>query len=60
MPEETGDIGNLPTEDIVNMLNRSDIDTQLNTDLIIETADKIASLLNITSRSHISRNKATQ
>ena len=58
MPQETGDIGNLPTEDIVNMLNRSDIDTQLNTDLIIETADKIASLLNITSRSHISRNKA--
>jgi|TARA_B110000971_G_scaffold220449_1_gene264068 hydroxymethylglutaryl-CoA lyase len=60
MPQETGDIGNLPTEDIVNMLNRSNVDTQLNTNLVSTTADKIASLLNITSSSYISRNKATQ
>jgi len=50
----------LPTEDIVNMLNKSNIDTQLNTNLVSTTADKIASLLNITSSSHISRNKAAQ
>ena len=59
MPQETGDIGNLLTEDIVNMLNRAGIDTQLNTNLVSETANKIASLLNITSKSHISYNKSS-
>ena len=33
MPHGTGDYGNLPTEDIVTMLNRSNIETQLNTKL---------------------------
>ena len=51
MPNGTGDIGNLPTEDIVNMLNRSSIDTQLNTTQVYETANKISSLLKIKSRS---------
>ena len=51
MPEGTGDIGNLPTEDIVCMLNRSNIDTQLNIQKIYKTANEIASLLKIKGRS---------
>ena len=51
MPHGTGDYGNLPTEDIVSMLNRSNIETQLNTKIVHETAVKIASLLKIKSNS---------
>ena len=51
MPDGTGDYGNLPTEDIVTMLNRSNIETKLNTKTVHETAGKIASLLKINSNS---------
>ena len=51
MPHGTGDYGNLPTEDIVTMLNRSNIETQLDTKLVHETAEKISSLLKINSKS---------
>ena len=51
MPHGTGDYGNLPTEDIVTMLNRSNIETQLDTKLVHETAQKIASLLKINCNS---------
>ena len=51
MPHGTGDYGNLPTEDIVSMLNRSNVETQLNTKIVHETAEKIASLLKIKSNS---------
>ena len=55
MPHGTGDYGNLPTEDIVTMLNRSNIETLLDTKLVHETAQKIASLLkiNYNSRTNI-------
>ena len=49
MPHGTGDYGNLPTEDIVTMLNRSNIETLLDTKIVHETAQKIASLLKINS-----------
>ena len=51
MPHGTGDYGNLPTEDIVTMLNRSNIETQLNEKIVHETAKKIAHLLKISSNS---------
>ena len=51
MPSGTGDIGNIPTEDIVSMLNRSNIDTQLSAKKVYETANKIETLLKIKSRS---------
>ena len=51
MPHGTGDYGNLPTEDIVSMLNGSNVETQLNTKIVHETAVKIASLLKIKSNS---------
>ena len=51
MPHGTGDYGNLPTEDIVTMLNRSNIETQLNEKVVHETAKKIAHLLKISSNS---------
>ena len=51
MPHGAGDYGNLPTEDIVSMLNRSNVETQLNTKTVHETAEKIASLLKIKSNS---------
>ena len=51
MPHGTGDYGNLPTEDIVTMLNRSNIETQLDTKIVHETAEKISSLLKINSNS---------
>ena len=51
MPQGTGDYGNLPTEDIVTMLNRSNIETQLDTKIVHEVAQNIASLLKINSTS---------
>ena len=46
----TGDIGNLRTEDIVNMLNRSEIETGLDTNLVLETAKEIEGILDIPGR----------
>ncbi|MBB54779.1 MAG: hypothetical protein CMF67_10450 [Magnetovibrio sp.] len=50
MPDGTGDIGNLRTEDIVNMLNRSEIETGLDTNLVLKTAKEIEGILDIPSR----------
>ena len=47
MPDGTGDIGNLRTEDIVNMLNRSGIETGLDTQVVLETAKEIEGILDI-------------
>ena len=55
MPKSMGDIGNLPTEDIVNLLNTLNVKTQLNTELVLQTARKISSILNIQCRGYISR-----
>ena len=57
MPGGMGDIGNLPTEDIVNMLNRSGIQTGLDTDLVLAAAREIEGILDIPARSYIIRNK---
>ena len=54
MPVGIGDIGNLPTEDIVNLLNKLNIETQLNTEQVLKTARKVSSILNIQCRSYIS------
>ena len=56
MPGGMGDIGNIPTEDIVNMLNRSGLDTGLDTKLMALTAKKIEEILGIPSRSFVARN----
>jgi hydroxymethylglutaryl-CoA lyase len=56
MPGGMGDIGNIPTEDIVNMLNRSGLDTGLDTRLMASTAKKIEGILGIPSRSFVARN----
>lgn len=56
MPKGISDLGNLPTEDIVNILNRAHIETNLNTELVLQTAIKIASILNIQCRSYITQN----
>ncbi len=50
MPDGTGDIGNLRTEDIVDMLNRSEIETGLDTNLVLETAKEIQGILDIPGR----------
>ena len=50
MPGGMGDIGNLPTENIVNMLNRSEIETGLDTELLLATAKEIEGILDIPNR----------
>ena len=57
MPGGMGDIGNLPTEDIVNMLNRSDINTGIETELVLAAAIEVQGILDIPARSYISRKK---
>ena len=56
MPGGMGDIGNLPTEDLVNMANQSGIATGLDTAEVLAAARDIAELLHIPARSHIARN----
>ena len=50
MPKGTGDIGNLRTEDIVNMLNKAEIETGLDTGLMLSTAREIEGILDIPNR----------
>ena len=50
MPKGTGDIGNLRTEDIVNMLNKAEIETGLDTELMLSTAREIEGILDIQNR----------
>jgi hydroxymethylglutaryl-CoA lyase len=57
MPGGMGDIGNLPTEDIVNMLNRSGVNTGVETELVLAAAREIQGILDIPVRSYIARNK---
>ena len=52
-----GDIGNLPTEDIVNMLETSRIETGIEINSIVQAAKKIEAILDIPSRSYAARNK---
>ena len=57
MPGGMGDIGNLPTEDIVNMLNHSGINTGMQTELVVAAAREIQGILDIPVRSYVARNK---
>lgn len=54
MPTTMGSVGNLPTEDIVHLLNEMEIATGLSTEGVLATARDIAKLLGIEPRSHIS------
>ena len=53
-PTNRGSIGNLATEDIVQLLNESGIDTGLDTEEVLSAARDIAQLLDISPQSYIS------
>ncbi len=55
MPENMGAVGNLPTEDIVHLLNASGIDTGLDTVRVLECSRRVAALLGMEPLSHLSR-----
>lgn len=52
-PTNRGSIGNLATEDIVQLLNESGIDTGLDTEAVLSAAQDIATLLDIVPQSYI-------
>jgi hydroxymethylglutaryl-CoA lyase len=56
MPSALGAVGNLPSEDIVHLLNESGVDTGIQTQEIQQAARDIASMLGIEARSHVTRN----
>jgi isopropylmalate/homocitrate/citramalate synthase len=45
-------IGNLPTEDIVQLLNTSGVETGLSTTAVVEAARDIADMLDLPHQSH--------
>lgn len=53
-PTTMGSVGNLPTEDIVHLLNDMQIDTGLDTAEVAAAAADIAGLLDITPQSYLS------
>lgn len=53
-PGGTGNVGNLPTEDIVQFLNVMGIDTSMETGAAVEAAQDIAKLLEVESMSRVS------
>lgn len=55
MPTSMGMVGNLPTEDIVHMLNSCGIDTGLDTASVMACARDVAALLDIEPLSHLCR-----
>jgi hydroxymethylglutaryl-CoA lyase len=55
MPTNMGMVGNLPTEDIVHLLNASGIDTGLDTAQVLACAQDIGQLLEIEPLSHLTR-----
>ena len=50
LPKGTGEIGNFRTEDIVNMLNKAEIETGLDPELMLSTAREIEGILDIQNR----------
>jgi hydroxymethylglutaryl-CoA lyase len=56
MPSSLGAVGNLPTEDIVHLLNESGVDTGIDTQAIQQAARDIAAMLEIEPRSYVTRN----
>ena len=52
-PSNLGAIGNLATEDIVNLLNEMDIKTGVSTDAALLAARDIAAMLGIEPHSHL-------
>ena len=52
MPKTAGAVGNLPTEDLVIMLNAMGIDTGVTTDAMVSAARDVAKLLDIQPHSH--------
>ena len=55
MPNGMGDIGNLPTEDIVNMLETSRIETGIEINSIVQAAKEIEQILDLKCRSFVGR-----
>lgn len=53
MPKTLAHVGNLPTEDIVHMLNEMGIDTGIDTVVMQQTARDVAELLQISPRSFV-------
>ena len=52
-PTSMGSVGNLPTEDIVQMLNEMGIDTGLSTEAVVDAANDIAAMLDIRPQSYV-------
>ena len=55
MPNGMGDIGNLPTEDIVNMLKTSGIETGIEVKSLVQAAKKVEQILDLECRSFVGR-----
>lgn len=55
LPAGLGAAGNLPTEDLVQMLNEMDIQTDLDTETVKTAAKDVASILDIIPISHVGR-----
>ena len=53
LPTSLGAVGNLPTEDIVQMPNESGVETGLNTEAVRDAARDVAELLGIALVSHV-------
>jgi hydroxymethylglutaryl-CoA lyase len=53
LPASLGAVGNLPTEDIVQMLNESGVETGLSTEAVRDAARDVAQLLGIAPVSHV-------
>lgn len=54
-PTTMGSVGNVPTEDIVHLLNEMGIETGLDTETVLQAANDVAKLLDITSLSYLSQ-----
>lgn len=53
LPSKLGAVGNLPTEDIVQLLNDAGVETGIDTDAVKDAARDIAGWLDIEPRSHV-------
>ena len=60
MPNGMGDIGNLPTEDIVNMLKTSGIETGIEVKSLVQAAKKIEQILDLECRSFVGRTNSIE
>ena len=60
MPNGMGDIGNLPTEDIVNMLKTSGIETGIEVKSLVQVAKKIEQILDLECRSFVGRTNSIE